>query len=266
MEVVFELSLCINLFLNSFILKLTGLVLKEKANLWFISALFGSIVSLLSPLFILSITTKIVLQVATSIIMVLISFKYKNLKKFVLIISIFVLVTFVFGGGCLALRETIGDFPLFVVAIVSSVLYFIIKTILRVQRKLNTIKNFTYKIVFKDNGKIIDEEGFLDSGNMLYDSITKKPIILINFDVFHKLYDNVSYLSVISKTFDEGSIKNGHYIKINSIGCGTRMFVFSVDEIKVGEDHSFNNVMLGLSFSGFEKSFGKKVLLHSELI
>lgn len=266
MEVVFEVSLCINLFLNSFILKLTGLVLRERARLWFISALFGSIVSLLSPLFILSIAPKIVLQVATSIIMVLLSFKYKDIKKFVLTISIFILVTFIFGGGCFALREVVGDFPLFVVAIISSVIYFAVKTILRIQRKINTIKDFTYKIVFKDNGKIIDEEGFLDSGNMLYDSITKKPIILINFDVFHKLYDNISYLSVVSKTFDEGSIKNGHYIKINSIGCGTKMFVFTVDEIKVGDEHSFNNVMLGLSFSGFEKSFGKRVLLHSELV
>ena len=44
------------------------------------------------------------------------------------------------------------------------------------------------------------------------------------------------------------------------------MLVFSVDEVVVGGEKSFSNVMLGLSFSGFEKSFGKNILLHCDLV
>ena len=101
---------------------------------------------------------------------------------------------------------------------------------------------------------------------MLYDTITKKPVILVTYDVFHKLYKNISLPSILTKTLDKSSIKNGHYIKINSIGSGTSLLVFTIDEMLVGSDKSFKDVMVGLSFSGFEKSFGKKVLLHSELV
>ena len=38
------------------------------------------------------------------------------------------------------------------------------------------------------------------------------------------------------------------------------------DEVIVDKDKKFKNVMLGLSFAGFDKSFGAKVLLHSELV
>ena len=53
---------------------------------------------------------------------------------------------------------------------------------------------------------------------------------------------------------------------ISSVGGKGKILVFSVDEVKVGEDKVFKDVMLGLSFSGFEKSFGKNVLLNYEMI
>lgn len=264
--VIIELSLCINLFLNSFILKMTALIVRERAKLWFISALVGACISMFTPLFTLSPFTKILLMVATSLIMLVISFDLKDLKSFLSKWTIFFLATFIFGGGMLALQNIVGQFPLFIVAIAGSVIYFVFVIVVKFQQRKNIIKNFSYTIKFKDNGKEILEEGFLDSGNMLYDSITKKPVILVNFEVFKKFYDNIPLSKIITKTLDKSSIKNGHYIKINSIGSDTSLLVFTIDEMSVGEEKSFKDVMVGLSFSGFEKSFGKKVLLHSELV
>lgn len=261
-----ELSLCINLFVNAFIIKLTGLFLKERVRYWFFSALFGSVIALASPLLNLSIPVKFVLLLSEAFIMICFSFRFNSFRNFLMICLTFLLTTFIFGGGCYALQNLIGIYPLFVVVIVCSILYFCSRLIVRHQQKICIINNFTYKIRLKDNGNVIDEEGFLDSGNMLYDTITKKPVILINFDVFRKLYKDISYLAILTKTFNKGSIKNAHYIKINSVGSGTSLLVFTVDELCVGDEHSFKNVMIGLSFSGFEKSFGKNVLLHSELI
>ena len=43
------------------------------------------------------------------------------------------------------------------------------------------------------------------------------------------------------------------------------MLIFTVDQIQIsGDEREFKNVSLGLSFSGFEKSFGKNVLLHCD--
>ena len=121
-------------------------------------------------------------------------------------------------------------------------------------------------MILKDNENVIYEEGFLDSGNMLYDSITKKPIILITYDVFNKFYQNINYINAVTKNFDKSKVKDGHFVKINSIGSGTSILVFTIDEMQLGNGKTFKDVSVGLSFSGFDKSFGKKILLHSAMI
>ena len=267
MEIIIEISLCTNLFINSFILKLTGYFIRQNPKLWLLSSFLGAVISIITPLFFLSVLSKIILQICVAFLMISISFNFKNsFKNFLFIFTVFLLTTFIFGGGCYALQNIIGQIPLFVIAIFCSFVYFLIKVIFRIQNKKNIVSNFTYKVRLVDGKKEIVEEGFLDSGNMLYDTITKQPVILITYKVFHKLYDNISLMSILTKTLNESSIKNGHYIKINGIGQGTSILVFTIDKLYVGENHFFKNVMLGLSFSGFEKSFGKEILLHSELI
>ena len=113
---------------------------------------------------------------------------------------------------------------------------------------------------------MIYEEGYLDSGNVLYDTITKKPIILVTFDVFNKLYQNINYINALTKNFDKSIIKDGHFIKINGVGSGTSILVFTIDEMLINNDKSFKDVAVGLSFSSFDKSFGKKILLNNVLI
>lgn len=266
MEIEIELTLVINIVLNSFILKLASLILKQRARLFVLWATLGGIIALVMPLFMMPIYCKILLQIFTCFLLASLTFMFNSPKQFLVISSTITLMTFVFGGGCYALQNLIGSFPLFVVAIVGSVIYVASYCIIRYQQKRNIIENFCYKVKIIDGDKTIEEEGFLDTGNMLYDSISKKPIMLVTFDIFHKLYDNVSFINAFTKKTENCSIKNGHYIKINSVGSGTSMLIFSIDELIVGGERSFKNAMLGLSFSGFDKSFGKKILLHSELV
>lgn len=265
MQIEIELSLVINVFLNFLILSLTSLLLKERMRLPLLWALLGACISLISPLFLLNVYFKILLQIFTCLLITSLAYSLTSWKRFFIICGTFVLITFLFGGANYALQNLIGQFPLFVVAIVGSLIYIIVKIIYFNQRKKNNIDKFSYKVIIKDNGKVLQEDGFLDTGNVLYDTITKKPVILITFDVFQKLYSNVSYINAFMKKTQNCSIKNGHYIKINSIGSGTSILIFTVDELLVGDDKSYKNAMLGLSFSGFDKCFGKKILLHSEL-
>ena len=51
MEIEIELALFINLFLNSFILKLTGIFLKDRARLWLLSALLAGVIAIILPMF-----------------------------------------------------------------------------------------------------------------------------------------------------------------------------------------------------------------------
>ena len=165
-----------------------------------------------------------------------------------------------------AIEIIFGVLPLMVIAGIGSALYFLTKFILSIKRKEDAFCGFLHNIKIIDNGFVIEEDGFLDSGNVLYDTITQKPIILVSYEVFSKLYSNITKSQIISKTFEKSSIKNCHYIKVNSIGNGTSLLVFSVDGLSIDDKRYFKNVMLGLSFSGFEKSFGRNVLLHSEFV
>ena len=173
-----------------------------------------------------------------------------------------------FGGACFALEQAFGQLPLFVVLLCASVTYVGARIILKHRNKLRTIENFSFRVRLHSNGKVIEEEGYLDSGNMLYDPITKKPIVLITFDVFSKLYDNINYLSAYLKNIDVSLLNRGHYVKINSVASGSSILVFTAEELEImdKQPRHFKNISVGLSFSGFDKAFGKSVLLHSELI
>lgn len=265
MEIIVEESLCICFFLNFICQKLASLISRQSGRLFILSSFLGSAFTLLIPMWNISGVVKACLVCFEGMLMVLISFKYKSFKNFAYVLGAFLLSTFLLGGGCLAVRETFGDFPLFIVSIIGLGVYLIAAIVFKVCFHFSRMKKFTYQVTFKDGDKVINEEGYLDSGNVLYDSITQKPIVLVTFDVFHKFYENITYLSLVTKDFDFKEIKNGHYMKINGIGKGTNMLIFTIDELTLeGQEKSFKNVSLGLSFSGFEKSFGKKVLLHCD--
>lgn len=266
MKVVIELSFLVSFSCVTFVLSLVVKIVKEQFRFWLLGGLFGSTISLIYPIFNVSGVWLGLLFLGTTLCVNLICFKYINLKKFVEKWTLTCLLTFLYGGCCLAIENFLGRISLYGVAGVEFVIFLIIRAGIRFRQRQNIIQSFTYRVVLKDKGEELCLEGFLDSGNMLYDTITKKPIMLVDFDVFHKLYSNISYFNVLTKTFDEKLIRDGHYIKVNSLSAGASMLVFSVEEAIVGDERRVKEPMLGLSLSGFEKSFGKSVLLHGELV
>ncbi len=265
MEIVIEETLAINIFLNLLILKIVSKVVRKKSRLLILSSLIGGVIALIEPLWGLNPVLKICLLICLSFIMILISFSYTSFKDFLVCIALFIFATFLFGGGAMAVGQIFGTFPLFVVAIIGLVIFVLVNIVLKIINHHKRMQKFTYNLTFIDGDKVIKEEGYLDSGNVLYDTITKKPIVLVTYDVFHKFYEDVSLMSLITKDVSSCSIKNGHYIKINSVGKGTSILIFTVDQLKVeGDERMYKNVALGVSFSGFEKSFGKNVLLHCD--
>lgn len=266
MKIVVEYTLITSFIANFLSLALTERVLKTTARLKWLAAILGAAIDLLCPLFHIKGVFKFLLLIFILSLTTLISFKYCKFFLFLRNLALILLITCLFGGINEGVSSFLGEVHLLVVDGVLLLAYLIIKVIHKSIVKANTIKNFSYSLTIVDEGKIIAEEGYLDSGNVLQDNITKKPIILINYEVFCKLYEGVSLLSAITKSYDFKSFKNGHYVEINSVGGGAKMLVFSVDEVRVGEDKSFKDVMLGLSFSGFEKSFGKNVLLNANFV
>lgn len=265
MEIFIEQTLIVSFFQNAFILNLTAFFIKEKAKFWFLTSLLAAVLTLFVPLFALGVAAKILLQFFVATLVISLSFPVKNLAKFFFSLGVFVVFTFIFGGACFAAEQTFGDYPLFIVCLIGLVVFVLSKVLIFYHNRLTRLKAFTYKVVIKANGKAVEESGYLDSGNVLLDNITKSPIILINFEVFKRLYQDISLVSLLAKQ-NMQKLNCVHYVKINSVGSGSKILAFVVDEIQLNGDKVFKNPTLALSFSGFEKSFKANVLLNSQMV
>jgi len=171
-----------------------------------------------------------------------------------------------FGGSVEMLRQLIKEVSILIVLMSTFLVYILsILTIKFLSRK-KILDSFSANVTIILGEKKIEEKGYFDSGNLLYDPITSKPICLITQKVFQKLYDE-NLVTVFLKKLDTNKLKNGHYININTALKGGKMLVFDIDRLLVKSqtygEKVFNDISLGLSFSGFEKAMHAAVLLHS---
>lgn len=269
MKIIIEYVILENLIIDYFILKNTGSILKEKPKLIFISCLFGSIMALICPLFSLSKIIELLYKIIVASLIICLSFKFKTIKKFCLILSTFVLVTFLYGGGCYAIQCITSKLTLLVLLVVAFVLFIFISKLINYYNKKKNITDFNFDVVLINKGKVVKDKGFLDSGNLLYDPITSKPIVLINFKIFEKLFQNIELNELLLHKIDCEKLNKAHYIKFDTVGKSGSMLVFDIDKLLVKNENLSKiseNVSLGLSLSGFEKSFGGNVLLHSAVV
>ena len=162
MTIDIELSLFVNLVLNSFILFLTGYFFKEKPKLWFLSSLIGATIALVMPGLYLPSYAKILAQVFLSLVMVSLSFDVKPLKKFVYRYITFLAMTFLFGGGCYALSSTLGSLPLVAVVGTSVVIFCAFKAVIFYRNRQKIIENFSFKVKIKAKDKEIEETASLE--------------------------------------------------------------------------------------------------------
>lgn len=267
MQIEIELSLITNILLNFFIIKCTCLSTKSSGKLVFLASLLGAIVALILPIFAISPIANIIIEILLSFALCLIVFDIKKPKNFALCYLLFLGYTCLFGGACYAISSNFGDIPIFIVCLISFAVYIIAKTIISHQNKARALDKFTFKVSLFSSNKVVEEEGFLDSGNVLYDPVTQKPIILITFDVFSKLYSNINYISAYCKQVDTSRLDGGHYVPIKTLASGTSILVFNIKKVQISQGEEvkdFVDVPVGLSFSRFDKSLGRKVLLHRE--
>jgi len=270
MQIVIEYVLIENFIINLFILKICELFLKERASLKILNSIFGSIIALCFPLFNLTIIGELFLKILVGSVMVCVSFSFSTFKKYLYNYFAFALMTFVFGGAVKTISGFTTEFNVFVIITVCGILFTTSLVFFKSYNKRKTMQNFKYCVRLFYNGNIVDETGYFDSGNILYDTITNKPIILISPSVFEKLTGKNYYEFVLKETSPKNLLKNCHYIPASTSMSQGKMLVFELDKLqiisKTNKVKEFDNLFLGLSFADFEKSFNSGLLLHSTLI
>ena len=110
-------------------------------------------------------------------------------------------------------------------------------------------KKFEYKVNFYNGQNVFSTIGYLDSGNFLLDTISQKPIVIIDYKIFVHI-TNINLENLLQEKY---VLKNSHYIDYCTIGCSKKMLVFEIDEVEI--DGKKADCLIGLNMSGFENGY-----------
>lgn len=197
MDIYIEYIFIDNFAVNLFILYLTLYILKRKVNigLMFLSAFIGAIFSVLYPfLGIYNLIVKILLAP----ILILIIFRYKNLREYIFTLTTFYFVSFALAGAVIMLNsfqlvdltKYNGQLQLMPFCIFGSSLIILVllkfsrEQLYRHKRVVSLL--FSVEVNALDN-KSICTYAFYDSGNQLYDPKHNTPIVIISDRLYNRI-------------------------------------------------------------------------------
>ncbi|MBR7172272.1 MAG: sigma-E processing peptidase SpoIIGA [Clostridia bacterium] len=133
--------------------------------------------------------------------------------------------------------------------------------------KNKILNTFLRKVSFFAFGKHIEFMGLLDSGNVLYDSKTKLPVIIVSVYSLKKYLPQKDYKNITNCNYDNLAVS--HYLKVVTIA--NKNFdipIFDIKKVSVyfgTEKRSFRCV-LGVVSHRFESSNRYDCLLHRDFV
>ena len=248
---------------------------KQNAKKWriFLSAIFGTIIALISPLFPNFIN--LIIKPFIGAIMVILAFDFKSYKTFFACYLLFFLITFAFGGATIAVCEMLkinyqinstisyqNQIPIGVILLICVFIYFCFKNIIKYLFSKQKISNFQYQATIYHKDKKIQITAFLDTGNCLnYDG---KPITIINYKTFCKIFPNEKFEDImLKKNID---LPNSKYIDISSIdNLKQKILIFEIEFLVINKK-KITNAILGLSLKNFSKSLQSDAIISKNIL
>lgn len=179
MKIYIDLFFLFNIIMDIIIITSTSILLKRKTN--FFRIIISSLVGGISSLFMFTWVNKILIEVISVIVMVLIAFKYKDIRYTLKNIFYMYILSVLLGGliYLFNIKVTTNVFVTYFIIIIISmeVMILYVKEIKKMKDNYNNY--YKVDIVFNDREKL-SLIGFLDTGNNLYDPYKKRPIILVS--------------------------------------------------------------------------------------
>ncbi len=240
MIVYIEDTLIENFLITYIILYIIFGFIKEEKNKYrmFFASVFGALISLLYPIINLSSFFILILKICMGYIIKLIAYKNASLRKQIFFFVMFMFITAVYGGINLMLYfclygnfESSKKLPTLLILISVFVVTYFIKQCEKVIYKKKTLNNFIYDVVINLNSTTIKTKGYLDSGNILCDTTTNQPVVLVNFKMFSKINKDFAIQNLITK--NTKGLKNGHYINVKTATSNDSLLAFCVDSLQI---------------------------------
>ncbi len=229
MKIYIDLLFLLNFIYDFLILVTVSLTLKRNVSLK--RLIFGSLVGALSTFIIFIPINKyllLLLKIAMGIIMLIVTFSYKNFKYFINN-SLYLYMTSVILAGFLYFLKIEFNNLCYIISLLIAPL--ILYLYLKEQKNLKKVVNYYRHVIitFKNNQEL-NLNGFIDSGNKLKDPITGKYIILINKKLVKGIYN----------------IRSPMYVPIKTVNKNSLLPCISIKNIKI-DNRVYTNYLLGLS-------------------
>lgn len=237
--------------MDSILLIITKTVLKKNTNRKriVISSLIGVIETIIDLFFYMNSFIRLVSKIITSILMIKIMFKTKDIKEFAKEIFVFYIVSFIFVGLTISIMFSkplnqllnngliLGKYSNY--AIITAVILGSILIILTFKLVSNNIRkdNIICDIEICIENILIKTKVLLDTGNLLCEPVTGYPVVIIEKDII---------LSKLSKTENERKI---YLIPYKTLGSENKvLFGIKPEYIKLSREscYTFNEVIIGL--------------------
>ena len=191
MKMYIDLFFIFNFIIDFIITLSVSIILKRKSS--YIRMILSSLLGGFSSLLLFTSLNKILIEIISIVLMVVISFGYKGIRYVIKNILYMYILSTLLGGIIYLFNIKVSNnvflsyLIIIIIAIEVMVLY------IKENKKMKNIYNNYYKvdIYFKSNDKL-SLIGFVDTGNNLYDPYKKRPIILIS----NKYYRDDNFILV----------------------------------------------------------------------
>ena len=179
MKIYIDLFFLFNAIMDFIIITGVGIILKRRSN--YIRILLSSLVGGVISLCLFTNINNILVDIIGIMIIVFISYGYKNIRYYINNIIYAYIISILIGGVIYLFQVKVTSDSiisyLIIIVIAIEVLVLYIKEMKKIKDNYNNY--YKVNIYFKDKEKI-SVVGFLDTGNNLYDPYKKRPIILLD--------------------------------------------------------------------------------------
>lgn len=257
MKIYIDLILLLNFGFDFLLLLSVSIILRRNTEIYklLLGAFIGSI-SVLTLFIKITSLELFLLKILISILMCLISFKFKDIKYTLKNILYLYISSIILGGtlyllnieftyknqGIIFYKNKMSINFIILVIISPIIIYIYIK---ETKQLKNNYSNY-HKVEIKIRDKIIKCTGFIDTGNKLKDPYKKRPIILMN-----------------NNYLDENTLKI--YVPVHTI-LGTNLIECTkIEELKIDNNIIKKEVLLGFINKKI-KIDGIECLLNNEIM
>lgn len=241
MIIYLDLVIILNLLFDMLLLLIVNNILKRRIKI--IKIFLGGLLGSLSILILFIKINNILLfifKIIISILMILITFGYKNINYFIKNITYLYLSSIILGGflyllniqfsykntGLIFYNNGLSINVVVLIIISPYILYKYYKETIDLKNNYNTYYNVELSI---NKNHIININAFLDTGNKLIDPYSNKSIVLVNKNILSNI-----------------KIRSPIYIPYNSLNHHGLLSCIKCNYIKINNKIT-NNILIGLS-------------------